>query len=448
MATGMKRNLIAGIACALLLPLLAAAGGLQAAGFGKTVSFTRTQGRAAAVGTIDAAYYNPAGLAPLKDGLYLDAGYQVMTKTVAYKIAYTNGDDDTPSPYIPNFCAAYKVRNAAVFLALDMPRGVERMHFRKPEGGMPLISYVALGLDPYQMAALRSGGLTETLGGAELPAVTYVKASRYWLQGRLGGAFAITENLAFTGGIACSYFRGERSAGVLRYGTVDKIKRSGVGWSGFAGVMLGPPTRFVLTVLYATPVFARGKELNVKYYYTRLTEERLPDYLLIGLNLRTVDRASIQLSYQVDFSGERRYGSRNLLTRDHEWGFVDWLAVAESAAAWSALPLIAAGNVQNYKHKNRHSFGVTLELDIGNFTASSGISYMTQETYPRAQNPLDPDLARVGWGAGLRAPAGENIVIETGTAYYFFITDRMLYNSIKMNRSAWTWGFNVTLKAM
>ncbi|MBN2159267.1 MAG: hypothetical protein JW807_07715 [Spirochaetes bacterium] len=431
-----------------LLLTAGAAGGLHAAGFGTTVSFTRTQGRAGAVGTVDAAYYNPAGLASLKDGFYLDAGYQVMTKTVAYKITYTNGTDDTPSPFIPNFCAVYKVRNAALFLSLDMPRGVERVNFRKPRGGMPLISYVALGLDPYQMAALRSAGLTKNLGGIELPGVTYVKASRYWLQGRLGGSFSITENVAFAGGIACSYFEGDRSAGILSSGTIDKLERSGVGWSGFAGLMLGPPEKFVLTALYGTPVFARGKEKNVKYYYTHIMEQRLPDYLLIGLNLRTVEKASIQFSYRVDFSGERRYGSRNLLTRDHEWGFVDWLAVVQGAAGWSALPLVAAGNAQNYKHKNRHSFGITLELDIGNFTASSGISYMTQETYPRAQNPLDPDLARVGWGAGLRASAGNNLVIETGTAYYFYITDRMLYNSIKLNRSGWTWGVNVTLKAL
>ncbi|HNW30155.1 MAG TPA: hypothetical protein PKN50_16880, partial [Spirochaetota bacterium] len=51
--------------------------GLYASEFSRSVSFTRTQGRAAAAGSLDAVYYNPAGLAAMQDGLYIDAGYQV-----------------------------------------------------------------------------------------------------------------------------------------------------------------------------------------------------------------------------------------------------------------------------------------------------------------------------------------------------------------------------------
>jgi hypothetical protein len=254
--------------------------------------------------------------------------------------------------------------------------------------------------------------------------------------------------IAFTGGFACSYYKADRSAGVFKGGTVDKLEKKAVGWSGFAGFLVGPRDRFVLSMLYSTQVIARGTEKNVKYYYTRIMEQRLPDSLIIGVNFKTADHASIQISYQVDFTGERNFGTKNILTKDHEFGYLDWAFVAQNASALSLIPLIMNGNAQNYKHKNRHSIGLGLELGIGGFVPSVGLSYTTQEKYPRTQNPLDPDLARVGFGAGLKASAGNSLIIETGSAYYFYITDRMLFNSIKMNRTAWIWGMNVTYKVM
>ncbi|OHD64020.1 MAG: hypothetical protein A2176_05345 [Spirochaetes bacterium RBG_13_51_14] len=432
----------------MLLVLLVSLSGGAAAGTFDTGSYTRTQSRAAAVGVIDAAYYNPVGLAALSEGFYLDAGYQVMTKTTAYDMAFSGGEDATPSPFIPNFAAVYKQGKGALFLSLHMPEGVELIEYRKPEGGMPLVSYFALNLDPVQMSTLRNAGLTLNLGPLELPVVTYVKAGRYWLQGRLGGAFALNDMIALTGGIACSYYEGDRSAGILDAGTVDKLEKNAVGWSGLFGLMLGKADRAVLTALYSTQVIARGTEKNVKYSYTRVMEERLPDYLLIGVNFKTEDKASIQLSYQIAFSGERNYGTRNLLTRNHEIGFLDWILVAQNASSWAVLPLIAGGNAQNYKHKDRHSIGLGIELQVAGMLISSGISYTSQEKYPRAQNPLDPDLARVGVGAGAKFQASDIITIDTGSAYYFYVTDRMLFHSIKMNKTAWSWGISVTIKAI
>ena len=102
----------------------------------------------------------------------------------------------------------------------------------------------------------------------------------------------------------------------------------------------------------------------------------------------------------------------------------------------------------NRKYKNKHSVGLGLEAEVSNLTPSVGVSYSTQEKYPRAQNPLDPDLGRVGIGAGLKLRASDSVSIETGSATYIFITDRMLFKSIKMNKTAWTWGVGVTLKAL
>ena len=447
MTGGKPMNYVTIVACTILL-LVAAAGPVKAEEFSPTASYARTQARAASVGTIDAAYYNPAGLASLKDGLYFDIGYQLMVKTATYKIAGMNGEDKEPSWFVPQFALAYKKGKGAVFLSLYTPEGVERVKYSKPKGGMPLVSYFALDLDPVQMATLSNAGLTVPLGSIELPLVTWVKGSRYWLQGRLGGSFQLVDMFAVTGGVACSYFDGERSAGILNWGSIDKIEKSAVGWSGFFGLVIGSPDRAALTLLYSTMVIARGTERNDKYHYSNIMEQRLPDYLLAGLSYLTEDKILVLLSYRLDFTGERDYGSRNILTSDHEFGFLDWLMVVRSSSTWATFPLIASGNAQNYKHRDRHTFGAGVEIPVKGLITSLGLSYATQEKYPRAQNALDPDLQRVGLGGGVRFQASDSIAIDLGTAYYFYITDRMLYNSTRMGRGAWTLGASFTIKAM
>ncbi|TFH38741.1 MAG: hypothetical protein E4G96_10050, partial [Chrysiogenales bacterium] len=244
--------------CAILL--CAAGVAIASTESERSVAHLRTQSRAAASGSVDAAYFNPAGLVGLRDGFYIDAGYRLMAKTAAWDMAYTGGVDEAGSWFIPNFAAVYKAGKGALFISLFMPEGIEFIEYRKPAGGMPLISYFALDLDRIQMETLRNAGLTTTLGSLELPMINYVKAYGYWLKGRLGGSFSLHESIAFTGGISCGYYEGSRSAGVARLGTVDRIDRNALGWSGFAGLMLGPPKKSVLSIIYTTRLIARGIE--------------------------------------------------------------------------------------------------------------------------------------------------------------------------------------------
>ncbi len=412
-----------------------------------SVAWLRTQSRAAASGTVDAAYHNPAGLVGLEKGFHIDAGYRLMAKTAAWSMAFTNGRDEAGSWFIPNFAAVYRGGQGALFISLSMPEGVEFIDHRKPVGGMPLPAYFSLGLDSIQMGTLRNAGLTLSLGGAELPVISYVKAYGYWLKGSLGGAFSLHEYVAFAGGVSCGYYEGSSSSGVAGLGTVDRVDRHAFGWSGFAGLMVGPPDKSVLSIFYTTRLIARGTERNVKYHYSRIMERRLADSLSIGLNFKSSEGASLQLSYRLDFTGERGFGTRNLLTKSHEFSYFDWATAVLGAPALSLVPLVASGNAENYKHRHRHGIGVGVEFEVSGFAPGIGISYTTQEKYPRAQNPFDPDLARIGVGMGVRIRASEGVSIESGTAYYFFITDRMFFDSIKLNKSAWTWGVSVTIRA-
>ncbi len=411
-----------------------------------TLSFSRTQSRAATINATDAAYYNPAGLVKLKDGSYIDLGYQIVTKTISHEIVFSNGAERTPSWFIPNFAYVYKQGRGALFMSLHMPEGAKFSRFTEPIGGIPLLAYAGLNLGPVMMDILRRAGLTLSTGPLELPAVSYLKASEYWLQGRLGGSISINETFALTGGIACSYFDARRSAGLAGAGTVYSSWTSAYGWSGFFGILLTSSDKTALSILYSTPVMARGTERTAKINYSQIMESRLPDYLLIGLHFISFENVSVQISYQITFSGEKTYGTKNIYTSNHEFGYLDWLYVALNSESLSMAPLIAHGNSQNYKFKNGHRIGLGFEFDTGAAVPSVGFSYSTQERYPRAQNPLDPDLGRIGIGGGLKLKASDSLVIETGAATYLFVTDRMLYKSIKMNKTAWTWGLGLTLK--
>jgi len=413
-----------------------------------TISYLRMQSRAATVNSIDSAYYNPTGLVNLKDGLYLDFEYQLMTKTISHRIFYSNGEENTPSWFIPGFAFAYKQGRGAFFASLSAPEDVESVHYTEPQAGIPLLAYSGLNLDPVRMGVLRQAGLTLTLGPLEVPALNYIKGRRYWLQGRVGGAFSLSDALAFTGGIVCSYYDAVQSAGLIKMGTGYKTETSAYGWSGFAGMMISSAKKAALTLLYATPVIARGTEHDRKIHYSRIAEQRLSDYLLIGLNILSSEGASLQISYQVSFSGEKNYGSKNILTSDHEFGYLDWLYLANNSSALAVMPLTAGGNAQNYKYKNRHSVGFGLELEVDGMFPGVGFSYSTQEKYPRSQNPLYPDLSRFGIGGGLKVQTSDTVSIETGAASYFFFTDRMLFKSIKMNKTAWTWGIGMSIKAL
>jgi hypothetical protein len=433
---------------ALMLFVFIVGDHLHAANINQTVSFARMQSRAATVNSIDAVYYNPSSLMKLKDGLYLDVGYQVLTKAISHKIFFNNSEENKSSWFIPNCAVVYRQGKGTLFLTLTMPEGFETMHYTGPQFGFPLLAYSGLNLSPVQMDILRIAGLTSVIGSVETPSVSYVNVSKYWLQGRLGGSFSITDAIAFTGGIVCSYYEAAQSAGVLKLGSVYKSEMKAYGWSGFAGITLSSTDTAALTVLYATQVIARGTEHSVKINYSQAMERRLADYILIGLNLFTAEKTSFQISYQVSFSGERKYGTKNILTKNHEFGFLDWLSVYQNSAAWAAMPLISNGNSQNYKYRNRHSIGFGLEIEVNNIFPSLGISYATQEKYPRAQNSFDPDLARIGVGGGVKAKISDSVTMETGSANYFFITDRMLFKSIKLNKTAWTWGIGFTIKLM
>lgn len=419
----MKKTLV--VLGAILFASAFIVGDLYAYTYSHSTSFTRTMARAATVSTPDSVYYNPVGLAKIKDGLYLDLGNQPGMKRYEHRLVWANYHDATPSFTIPNFALAYKNGRGAIFAAMYIPAGGGSVNYKK-----------------------NMGILTGSLSGmmpAGFPPPQKIKATNFWIQGAVGGAFSLTDWLAVTAGMKYSQFSYEVQMGYYGTGSVMKQKTAANGFSGFGGIMITPMEKINFTVLYSSQVIARGKTTDMKLHYSQIAEERLPDYLLVGINVKPADPVEIQFSYQLNFSQQRNYGTTNTINLAtgaalHEFGYAGYDSLGNA---------ILGGNTQNYKGKLQHKLGLGIESRVHEMLLlSAGVSYETQEIYPRVQNPLDPDLVNIGVGIGGKLIINEQISLEIGGARYFYFTDRAMYGLIKMNKSVTSFGAGLTAKIL
>ncbi len=406
-------------------------GDLFAYTYSHSTGFTRTMARAATISSPDSVYYNPVGLVKIKDGLYLDLGNQAGMKRYEHRIiGAANYHDATPSFTIPNLSLSYKNGKGAIFLAVCIPAGGGTVNYKK-----------------------NMGIITSSLSGflpSRFPPAQKINATNLWIQGSVGGAFALTEWLAVTAGMKYSMFSYEVSMGYNGFGTAYKSKTSANGFSGFGGIMITPMEKINFTVLYSSMVIARGKKTDLKLHYSEIAEERLPDYLLLGLNFKPNDAIEIQAQYQMNFSGQRNYGSTSTqqigtlsVLRDFVYGGYSYDAVA------GTITTKLGGNVQDYKKRLQHKVGLGLESKVHEMLIlSCGVSYESQESYPAAQNPLDPDLKNIGVGIGGKLIVNEQLTLELAGARYFYITDHTRFGLIKMNKSVTSFGLGLTAKLM
>jgi long-subunit fatty acid transport protein len=260
----------------------------------------------------------------------------------------------------------------------------------------------------------------------------------------VGGSFAFTDWLAVTAGMKYSMYTAEQSIGFMGIGTMSKTERKANAFSGFGGIMLTPTKEVNLTVLYSSKVLARGKETDMKYHYSKITEERLPEFVLIGLNVKPAESVEIQASYQLSFSGQKDYANR----KGERLVYAGLTNATDFVYADMFTPTLG-GNSENYKYRHEHKLGLGAEFTLSSmFILSAGVSYGTQEKYTRAQSPFDPNLRSIGIGVGGKIKATDKVSIELGAAKYTYFTDHMAFGLIKLNKSVWSFGLGITGKIM
>ncbi len=418
-----------GVLGAILFASTLIVGDLFAYNYSHDTSFTRMMARSATIDAPDAVYYNAVGLVKMKDGMYIDIGNQMGAKKYMHKFILSNFEDKTPSFIMPNLALVWKKDKAAIFLEMHIPAGGGALNVTGKTGIYTLMTQPA------------------TRGLPLLP--TKLKASSFWIQGSMGGSFAFTDWLAITGSVKFSMYTYEMALGYMGAGTISKTKTSAKGFSGQGGIMLTPIKELAITALYSTEVIARGKTTDMKTHYSHIDEARLPDYLLIGINVKPTEKVSIQASYQLNFSNEKDYGTENIIDLTDGSALRDFAYGGYEYGLRTGIERVIGGNVQDYKYRLSHKMGLGGEFQVHEMLIFSlGASCETQDVYPRAQNPFDPSLVNIGVGLGLKIMPTENFSIQLAGAKYTYITDWAMYNMIKLNKSVWSAGIGLTAKVM
>jgi hypothetical protein len=390
-------------------------GDLFAYNYQYDTSFVRMMARAATTDAPDAVYYNAVGTVLMPDGLYLDLGNQMGAKRYEHSFVKANYHDATPSFIMPNLALVWKKDKGAIFAEMHIPAGGGTLLYRNIYGIGTLISEVPAGIPL-------------------LP--SKVKGTSFWIQGSVGGAFAFTDWLAVTASVKYAQYSYELAIGYVGLGTLSKTKTAAGGFGGQGGIMITPAKQFNFTALYSTQIIARGTTRDLKTHYSYIDEARLQDYLLIGINVKPTETMSIQASYQLTFSQQKNYGSSySGIPNVHNFNYA------------STILASTGGNIQDYKMKMAHKVALGGELFVHKMLALSiGASFESQDTHPRAQVPLDPGLANIGVGIGMKIVPIERFSIQLGVSKYTYFTEKMMFGLIKMNKSVWSFGIGLTGK--
>lgn len=341
------------------------------------VSGERTQSRNATQGNVKAAYYNPAGLVNLTEGIHVDLGNRFLyLKTTTELASGLESESETWTTLLPNAALVWRTGNGALFLTFDIR-----------EGG--------------------AGGLWEdadsinVLGSLSTPAfnsttLSMIEGTTYTFGVTLGGAARLSNMLAISGGVRYlsqtkyQYFEGL----LVSNGAAAEFKNtSAYGWQGIAGVMLTPMEGLNLTLQFTTETLKTGETIST----TRAGVDTYASYtswspamIAFGAGYTVAPGVEVQLSYNYTLEGSLSYGGVYKYDR---------------------------------ANGNGHVFGVGAEYKIMDLlTASFGISYHDDRTHPNNNNdPSDPGFDKFVIGFGAIVTPMQNLNIDFGFSYQIFM---------------------------
>lgn len=429
--------------------------------------YVKMAARAATTDSVDAVYFNPAGLVKMDDGFHMELSNQTNFKDYSFKnkLEMQSYRDRNVSPLLPNFSIAYKKGNGALFGGIYVPMGGGRTDITKPQFGFGgLMMQIGAGLDQYQLGVLQSIGWMPS--GNSLPAlmaapgINCIRGMGYWIQGRVGGSYALNSLFAFTGGLTLSHYTYEQSMGILRLGTISKFTREvPIAFGGFGGIMITPSEKIAISLIYQTETIGKGTQTEMKYHYRKPWEESIDAALTGGINIRPVEKLSIQLQGTYQFSAEERLGTRNWYTMSNQAGYYDpyWIlrnwnsfSTSQSTSLGEAISAImknSPGTSVNWKRKGHYKIGLGFEYEIGRFKPGLGVHYNSQYCYPRAKlsTPWDMNLKEWMVGCGTSVKLSDWLTFKVGVNRQFFIPQGVLLGLIKNKK--WVVGLSYGLTA-
>ena len=335
------------------------------------VSGERTQSRNATQGNVKAAYYNPAGLVNLPEGIHVDVGNRILySKTTVENAAGKEAVSETWTTLLPNAAAVWRVGSGALFITFDICEA---------GGGGSWLN------DPEAMGVLKPA--TPGLTGSEGTAYTFGTT--------LGGAARLNNMLAIYGGVR--YLQETRytvyEGPSVNNATLAEFENtSAYGWQGVAGIMITPMESINITFHYVSETLKTGEKQSKFRNATETFEPYTswsPNVIAVGLGYTVTPGVEIQISYNYTIEGSMSYGGQTKY---------------ESGNGGTSV------------------YGLGAEYKVMDMlTVSFGMSYLDDSSHPtKMSDPTDPTFDTVIFGAGVVVTPMPGLNIDLGMSYHIF----------------------------
>lgn len=256
--------------------LIAGAGDLLAGSIdyrsNQSADYIRSYSRNAATDAADCAYYNPAGMAKLADGLFINAGNQFVFKNYSAEAGGETYESTEPTLLLPNLYGIYKTGSLAVSLAFTIPAGGGTVKFAD---GLPMLAAV---------------------GGKD------IEVTQIYYGYALGIAYAVTDMISLSAG--ARYVQATKKiAASTSLGDVD-VEQTASGWAPIFSINIAPAEKINIGIKYEMKTeleFENSTSKSVLGMFPDGEKERkdLPALLALGIgyNISPEIVASFSLNY-------------------------------------------------------------------------------------------------------------------------------------------------------
>ena len=368
-----------------------------------SAEYIRTLSRNASTDA-DAVTYNPAGLAFMQDGLYVDLGGQYLIKDYRMKDekaanTWNIGKEfksDVPS-IIPNLAAVYKSNDWAAFLSFNAIAGGGSLKY---DGGSPMLGTAmywggmqtlmpgivqqAMPTIVQEIMAANPGMSLEDATAAALPiamqnaqpiadglaknaaaGVNNLKLESIYYAATIGGAYKFND--MFSGGLGFRYVYGSKTFDIKNktsnaalttlqvQGTnLAKIDLTAHGFTGIASVDCTPIEELFISLRYESPTilkwdtkisgsaFGGGLADGLGYKDGETERKDLPQIVAAGLSYRIIPDLTASLSFTYYMISQSNWKHYNGVKTNSEYSNGFDAAIALEYSIIPAL-LVSAG---------------------------------------------------------------------------------------------------------
>jgi len=416
-----KRILIVSLVCCLVSMVQATI----VTNTNQSVTYLRLLSRNAST-TIDAVYYNPAGLTLLADGLHLALHNQTIfqEKTVVSGFPFLNestyvGEVDVP--VFPSFFAVYKKQNFALSFGFGPNSGGGTADFKK---GLPSFE-MPISLLPATLSAL---GLPTSQYSVDLA----FKGKSVYYGFQLNASYAVTEAFSVAGGVR--YIQA-----VNKYeGSIKNIMINPFHPLINPGGNMMPAAQF-FQIAGMPHLAAQVKDMAVD---TKQTGSAFTP--ILGLHVKPSERLNIGVRYEfntsLDLENDTARDDTGMFP-DGEISANDIPAILALGMEYGLLPefrITVSYNLffdknadwddrEKLVDSNSYDLAVGLEYDLTPaVTVSAGYLYTQVGLSEEYQTDLSHDLSSSAFGLGALFKVHPSFDIEIGGIYVDYQDDKKM----------------------